>query len=160
VGFASRPPLLASSARLPGCPGEISDVNNHNYKYRSAEAVVEPASLGVNTLFSEKLAFVRLIIIVLTAACRLGSSYEDREQQCNSMKIFLQDQRTQLYLMNTGNWTKVSEEALDFFNSDQAIEFALRHGLPDTHVVLKFPDHPYHICLPFGRRPLQPSPAA
>lgn len=76
------------------------------------------------------------------------------------MKIFLQDQRTQLYLMSLGNWTKISEEALDFPNSDKAIEFALRHELSGIHVVLKFPDHPYHICLPFGKRSFQPSSAA
>jgi hypothetical protein len=73
------------------------------------------------------------------------------------MKIFLQDKRTQLYLMGLGQWTKTSAEAIDFTNSDQAIEFALRHGLSGTQVVLKFPDHPYQICLPFGRQMPQPT---
>ncbi|MDB6111055.1 MAG: hypothetical protein JWR69_2805 [Pedosphaera sp.] len=76
------------------------------------------------------------------------------------MKIFLQDQRTQLYWMGLGQWTKTSGEAVDFINSDKAIEFALRHGLSGTQVVLKFPDQPYHICLPFGGRSPQPAPAA
>jgi hypothetical protein len=75
------------------------------------------------------------------------------------MKIFLQDQRTQLYWMGLGQWTKTSAEAVDFMNSDKAIEFALRNDLSSTQVVLKFPDHPYHICLPFGNRMPRSAPA-
>jgi hypothetical protein len=70
------------------------------------------------------------------------------------MKIFLQDKRTQQYFMSGGKWAQSSNEALDFPNSDKAIEYALRHELSEVHVVLKFPDHPYHICLPLQQQPV------
>jgi len=73
------------------------------------------------------------------------------------MKIFLQNKKTRLYLMSAGKWTQFSTEALDFPNYDKAIEFALAHRLSKVHVVLKFADHPYNICLPFQKQLPQPS---
>lgn len=48
-----------------------------------------------------------------------------------------------------GQWTKSSNEAVDFPNYDRAIDFAVQHALADVQVVLKFADNPYNICLPF-----------
>src|SRR5581483_3122590 len=75
------------------------------------------------------------------------------------MKIFLQDKRTERYFSQGDQWAEFSTDALDFPNYDKAVEFALRHGLSGVQVVLKFPDHPYRICLPF-RRGLAASQAA
>lgn len=68
------------------------------------------------------------------------------------MKIFLQHRRTSLYFANMGHWTKCSTDALEFPNYDKAIEFAIQHKLSKVHVVLKFADHPYNICLPFQKK--------
>jgi hypothetical protein len=67
------------------------------------------------------------------------------------MKIFLQHKETSFYLTRNAEWTGLSREAIDFFNYDLAVDFAAKHGLTEVQVVLKFPDQPYHICLPFQR---------
>jgi len=73
------------------------------------------------------------------------------------MKIFLQHQRTSLYFVSIDQWTKTSADALEFANYDKAIEYAVKHKLPEVHVVLKFTDHPYHILLPFQKQLSRPS---
>ena len=67
------------------------------------------------------------------------------------MKIFLQHKRTMLYLTGGGNWSKTTTEAVDFANYELAIDFAMKKQLSGLQVVLKFPDQPYNICLPFQK---------
>ncbi|MDB6121184.1 MAG: hypothetical protein JWQ71_177 [Pedosphaera sp.] len=67
------------------------------------------------------------------------------------MKIFLQHKQTSFYFTKAAKWTRLSEDAIDFSNYDQAVDFASEHGLTDVQVVLKFKDQPYHICLPFQK---------
>jgi hypothetical protein len=58
-----------------------------------------------------------------------------------------------LYLAGGGHWTRTSAEAVDFSNYEKAIDFAIKNQLSDLQVVLKFPDQPYNICLPFQKVP-------
>ncbi len=78
-------------------------------------------------------------------------------QKNERMKIFLQHKLTSLYFASNGQWSKKSDDALDFPNYDKAIEFAIEHKLPNVQVVLKFADHPYNIRLPFRKKLPQPA---
>jgi len=68
------------------------------------------------------------------------------------MKIFLQDKRSGRYFAGGNEWSESSTDALDFPNYDKAVAFAVEHGMSRVQVVLKFPDNPYRICLPFRRQ--------
>jgi hypothetical protein len=67
------------------------------------------------------------------------------------MKIFLQHRQNLLYLAGTDAWAKSSSEALDFPNYDIAVAFASQHDVTDVQIVLKFPDSPFNIVLPFRK---------
>ena len=56
------------------------------------------------------------------------------------MRILLQHARTRLYLKGLGDWTANPFEALDFKQSQRAIDFAAKHHLTGVQIVVKFVD--------------------
>lgn len=59
------------------------------------------------------------------------------------MKILLQHVRTQLYLQSPGKWTANPFEALDFQQSQTAIDFARDHGIDGVQIAVTFVDRQF-----------------
>jgi hypothetical protein len=56
------------------------------------------------------------------------------------MKILLQCVRTHTYVQDAGSWTRIPEQALEFFALIPALDFALRYGLKDVRPVIQWDD--------------------
>ena len=65
-----------------------------------------------------------------------------------TMRVLVQNPLTLSYYLAPGLWTRDSEEALAFSNSQEAINFCVGQGLFNLQIVLKFPDDRYDIELP------------
>jgi L-rhamnose isomerase len=64
------------------------------------------------------------------------------------MRILLQHVGTQLYLSSLGHWTANHFEALDFQQSQRAIEFARDHNLSSVQIAVKFHDSHFDDIVP------------
>lgn len=64
------------------------------------------------------------------------------------MRILLQHKVTGLYLTDTGGWSRLSSEALDFVSSTTALDFCAANALKDIQLVLKFQEEKFDIVLP------------
>jgi hypothetical protein len=56
------------------------------------------------------------------------------------MRILLQQVRRRLYLRSMGVWTVYAYLAADFKHSQQAIDFALKHGITGVQLSVQFVD--------------------
>ena len=72
------------------------------------------------------------------------------------MRILLQHVRTQLYLRDLGNWTANAAEALDFHQSQNALEFARNHNISEVQITVKFADSQFDEVVPLPH--FQPDP--
>ena len=64
------------------------------------------------------------------------------------MRILLQHVGTQLYLCDSGKWTPNHFEALDFGQSQRALDFARDHNISDVQIAVKFPDSQFDEVVP------------
>jgi hypothetical protein len=73
------------------------------------------------------------------------------------MRILLQHTKTGLYLDDSGAWVKDINQALDFGNSQRAIEYARTNHILEAHVVAAFPSGPHLECVyfPIESRPVK-----
>jgi hypothetical protein len=73
------------------------------------------------------------------------------------MRILLQHARTRLYLKGLGDWIANPFEALDFQQSQRAIDFALKHHLSGVQIALKSPDCDADEIVPLPPLPSLPA---
>ena len=66
----------------------------------------------------------------------------------NSMRILLQQTKTNLYFQDIGTWTPDASVAMDFLTSTAAIDFCVANKLRAIQLVLKFEEQRYNIVLP------------
>jgi aryl-alcohol dehydrogenase-like predicted oxidoreductase len=71
------------------------------------------------------------------------------------MRILLQHVTTQQYLRDAGSWTANPFEALDFQQSQAALEFARDHGISGVQIAVKFIDSQFDEIVPLP--PFQPT---
>ena len=64
------------------------------------------------------------------------------------MKVFLQNGLTREYLRTLDEWTTLAGRAMEFDDSNAAIQFCLDHELHNMRVVLHFPEFNYDVHLP------------
>jgi hypothetical protein len=66
------------------------------------------------------------------------------------MKIVLQDTKTHCFFGDSGEWTPDVKTAVDFGNSQRAIDFAKAHSLNQVIIMVAFVKGPYleSIALP------------
>ena len=64
------------------------------------------------------------------------------------MKVFLQNGLTREYLRTFDEWTTLAGRAMEFDDSNAAIQFCLDHELHNMRVVLHFPEFNYDVHLP------------
>lgn len=64
------------------------------------------------------------------------------------MKVLIQNPENLLYLEASDRWSADVGNAIDFGNSDQAIEFCAAHNIAPVHVVLQWSGTPYSISIP------------
>jgi hypothetical protein len=64
------------------------------------------------------------------------------------MKVLIQNPENLLYLEAQDRWSADVGNALDFGNSDQAVEFCAAHRIAPVHVVLQWSGMPYSITIP------------
>jgi hypothetical protein len=76
------------------------------------------------------------------------------------MRIHLQNKETGLYLQDTDNWSRISQEAMDFVSSTAAIDFCMGRKINNVHLVLKFEEQNYQIVIPFLNAPGTPMETA
>jgi hypothetical protein len=69
-------------------------------------------------------------------------------QEDQVMNILLQSLRSRKFCKSPMEWTDDTAEAMDFMNSDQAIDFAQKHQLPEVQLVAQFRDNHY-VQFPF-----------
>jgi len=65
------------------------------------------------------------------------------------MRILVQQKDSGLYFKGPNVWVRNSLEAVDFVNSNAAIDFCARQRLAGVQLVLKFEAEKYEIVLPF-----------
>ncbi len=68
------------------------------------------------------------------------------------MRILLQHVRTGLYLSSPGHWTANPFEALDFQQSQMAIDFACDHSIDGVQIAVTFVDHQFDEVVPLPPR--------
>ncbi len=73
------------------------------------------------------------------------------------MKVLIQNPENLLYLEAQDRWSAEVEKALDFGNSDHAIEFCAAHRIAPVHVVLQWSGAPYSITIPIVTARHQPN---
>lgn len=66
------------------------------------------------------------------------------------MKVLIQNPVSLLYLEASDRWSADVGNALDFGNSDNAIQFCASHGIAPVHVVLQWAGMPYSIAIPIA----------
>lgn len=66
------------------------------------------------------------------------------------MKVLIQNPENLLYLQGLGQWSTNVSEALDFGNSDNAIQYCAAHGIAPVHVVLQWEGMPNSIVIPIA----------
>jgi hypothetical protein len=66
------------------------------------------------------------------------------------MKVLIQNPENLLYLEAQDRWSADVGNAIDFGNSDQAIEFCAAHSIAPVHVVLQWSGVPYSIAIPIA----------
>jgi len=66
------------------------------------------------------------------------------------MKVLIQNPENLLYLEASDRWSADVSNAIDFGNSDNAIEFCAAHSIAPVHVVLQWSGMPYVIIIPIA----------
>ena len=56
------------------------------------------------------------------------------------MRVMLRQRDRALYFQEPGQWTKNSEEASTFYNSEDAVDFARAKRLPTAELLVAFED--------------------
>jgi len=71
------------------------------------------------------------------------------------MKVLIQNPENLLYLEAANRWSADVNNAIDFGNSENAIQFCAAHSIAPVHVVLQWSGMPYSIAIPIsaGQRP-------
>lgn len=64
------------------------------------------------------------------------------------MKVLIQNPDNLLYLGPSNDWVPDADEAFDFRNSDNALEFCARNRIAPAQVVLRWDKNPYTISIP------------
>jgi len=73
------------------------------------------------------------------------------------MKVLIQNPENLLYLETSDRWSADVNNAIDFGNSDIAIEFCAAHSIAPVHVVLQWSGMPYSIAIPIAAAQQQPN---
>ena len=76
------------------------------------------------------------------------------------MKILLQHKRTLQYVQTVDAWTKSDAQAHNFFDSQNAIDFAHEHDLTDVCLTLKFLGGDPDVWVPLPAKPRIPQARA
>lgn len=71
------------------------------------------------------------------------------------MRILLQQKETGLYLKDLDSWTHDTQDAMDFLDSTQAMDFCKSHNVGGVHLVLKFDEQGCAIVMPLVRSQMQ-----
>ena len=66
------------------------------------------------------------------------------------MKVLIQNPENSLYREEADRWSADVNNALDFGNSDTAIQFCTAHGIAQAQVVLQWSGTPHSITIPIG----------
>ena len=69
------------------------------------------------------------------------------------MKVVIQNPENFLYLQEADRWSADVGNALDFGNSDNAIQFCMAHRIGPVHVVLQWSGTPNSIAIPIVAGP-------
>lgn len=75
---------------------------------------------------------------------------ENMNVNFSRMKVLIQNSASLLYLEGQDRWSADVGNAIDFGNSDRAIEFCAEHGIAPVHVVLQWSGMPYSIAIPIA----------
>ena len=67
------------------------------------------------------------------------------------MRILLQQKETGLYLKDLDSWTRDAQEAMDFLDSTQAMDFCKSHNVGGVQLVLRFDEEGCAIVMPLVR---------
>lgn len=75
---------------------------------------------------------------------------ENMNVNFSRMKVLIQNPDNCLYLEEANRWSADVSNALDFGNSDNAIQFCATHRIAPVHVVLQWTGMPYSITIPIA----------
>ncbi len=63
------------------------------------------------------------------------------------MRILVQNCQTKYFLQSRTAWVAHEKEAMKFDSSSQALFFCLQHHIGEVHILLKFGEPQYDVCL-------------
>jgi hypothetical protein len=86
--------------------------------------------------------------VPLSISWLTGHSSGNLNVNFSRMKVLIQNPENLLYLEEADHWSPDIQEALDFRNSDSAIQFCTAHGIAPVQVVLQWSGTPHSITIP------------